>query len=79
MILIWIILKRYTAKHFAKIYIEFQDEDTRERLLYVAENVPSKLLMGDKPRLFDEWKDAPKILGTIRKSVDDSPIGCLKD
>ena len=29
------------------------------------------LLIGDKPRLFDEWQDAPKIWGAIRKSVDD--------
>jgi hypothetical protein len=28
-------------------------------------------LIGDKPRLFDEWQDAPKIWGAIRKSVDD--------
>ena len=33
--------------------------------------MPSKLLIGETPRLFDEWKDAPKIWGAIRKSVDD--------
>lgn len=66
--------KTTTAKHYANSYIEFQDEDTRERLLSVAENMPSKLLIGDKPRLFDEWQDAPKIWGAIRKSVDDSGL-----
>ena len=66
--------KTTTAKHFAKSYIEFQDEDTRERLLSVAESMPSKLLIGDKPRLFDEWQDAPKIWGAIRKDVDDSGL-----
>lgn len=66
--------KTTTAKHFANSYIEFQDEDTRDRLLAVAENMPSKLLIGDKPRLFDEWQDAPKIWGAIRKSVDDSGL-----
>ncbi len=31
---------------------------------------------GDKPRLFDEWQDAPKIWGAIRKSIDDEqPTG----
>lgn len=51
--------KTTTAKHFAKSYIEFQDEDARERMLSVAETMPSKLLIGDKPRLLDEWQDAP--------------------
>ena len=66
--------KTTTAKHFANSYIEFQDEDTRERLLSVAENMPSKLLIGDKPRLFDEWQDAPKIWGAVRKDVDDTGL-----
>ena len=29
-------------------------------------------MIGEKPRLFDEWQDAPKIWGAIRKDVDDS-------
>ena len=33
---------------------------------------PSDLLKGRKPRLFDEWQDAPEIWGAIRKDVDDS-------
>ena len=66
--------KTTTGKYFAKSYIEFQDEDTRDRLLSVAENMPSKLLVGDKPRLFDEWQDAPKIWGAIRKDVDDTGL-----
>lgn len=63
--------KTTTAKEKAKSVIEFQDEDKREGYLQVAENMPSKLLIGDNPRLFDEWQDAPKIWGAIRKSVDD--------
>ena len=66
--------KTTTGKYFAKSYIEFQDEDARDRLLAVAENMPSKLLIGDKPRLFDEWQDAPKIWGAIRKDVDDTGL-----
>lgn len=64
--------KTTTAKQKAKSIIEFQDEDLRDGYLSVANNMPSKLLIGDKPRLFDEWQDAPKIWGAIRKSVDDS-------
>lgn len=63
--------KTTTAKQRAKSIIEFQDEDLREGLLSVANTMPSKLLLGDNPRLFDEWQDAPKIWGAIRKSVDD--------
>lgn len=63
--------KTTTAKQKAKSVVEFQDEDNREKYLSVANNVPSKLLIGEKPRLFDEWQDAPKIWGAIRKSIDD--------
>lgn len=63
--------KTTSAKQKAKSFIEFQDEEQRENLLSVANISPSKLLIGDKPRLFDEWQDAPKLWGTIRKSVDD--------
>ncbi len=63
--------KTTTAKHYAKSFIEFQDEEQRDKYLSVVEHSPSKLLIGDKPRLFDEWQDAPKIWGTIRKSIDD--------
>lgn len=63
--------KTTSAKQKANSIIEFQDEDNRERYLSVAETMPSKLLIGDNPRLFDEWQDAPKIWGAIRKSIDD--------
>ncbi len=63
--------KTTSAKQKAKSFIEFQDEEQRDALLAIAEVLPSKLLVGEKPRLFDEWQDAPKLWGTIRKSVDD--------
>lgn len=64
--------KTTTAKQRAKSFVEFQDEDERENLLLIANTHPSDLLKGEKPRLFDEWQDAPKIWGAIRKDVDDS-------
>ena len=64
--------KTTTAKQKAKSCIEFQDEDQRENYLLIANTHPSDLLKGPKPRLFDEWQDAPKIWGAIRKDVDDS-------
>ena len=63
--------KTTSAKQKAKSFIEFQDEEQRENLLAVAKTSPSRLLLGEKPRLFDEWQDAPKLWGAIRKSVDD--------
>ena len=64
--------KTTSAKQKAKSIVEFQDEEHRENLLAVANTSPSKLLIGAKPRLFDEWQDAPKLWGAIRKSVDDT-------
>jgi len=66
--------KTTTAKQKAKSVIEFQDEDNRENLLMIANTKPSDLLKGEKPILFDEWQDAPKIWGAIRKDVDDSGL-----
>lgn len=64
--------KTTTGKHFAKSFVEFQDEDQRDNLLMIANTKPSDLLIGEKPRLFDEWQDAPKLWGAIRKDVDDT-------
>lgn len=64
--------KTTTAKQKSKSFIELQDEDKRENYLLIANTHPSDLLKGEKPRLFDEWQDAPKIWGAIRKYVDDS-------
>lgn len=64
--------KTTTAKQQANSVIEFQDEDERENYLLIANTHPSDLLKGEKPRLFDEWQDAPKIWGAIRKNVDDT-------
>ncbi len=66
--------KTTTAKQKAKSFVEFQDEEVRDNLLAVAEAAPKKLLIGEKPRLFDEWQDAPKLWGTIRKDIDDSGL-----
>lgn len=63
--------KTTTAKQKAKSVIELQDEDNRDAYLSVAAAQPSRLLLGDNPRLIDEWQDAPKLWGAVRKSVDD--------
>ena len=66
--------KTTSAKQKAKSFVEFQDEEVRDNLLAVAETAPKRLLVGEKPRLFDEWQDAPKLWGTIRKDIDDTGL-----
>lgn len=65
--------KTRTAKERCKTIIEFQDEEKRDGYLSTVENAPSLLLTNEKPILFDEWQDAPKIFGAIRKDCDDHP------
>lgn len=65
--------KTRTAKERCKTSIEFQDEEKREGYLAVAETSPKLFLKNEKPILFDEWQDAPKLWGTLRKACDDAP------
>lgn len=65
--------KTRTAKERCKTIIEFQDEEKRDAYISSAETAPSLLLENEKPILFDEWQDAPKIFGSIRKYCDDNP------
>ncbi len=65
--------KTRTARERCKTIIEFQDEEKREGYLAVAETSPRLFFANEKPILFDEWQDAPKIWGAIRKDCDDHP------
>ncbi len=65
--------KTTTAKQRVNTIIEFQDEEKRDNYLLIASVSPSQFLKNPKPILFDEWQDAPKIWGTIRKDCDDNP------
>lgn len=65
--------KTRTAKERCNTVIEFQDEEKRDGYIAVAETSPSLFLKNTKPILFDEWQDAPKIWGTLRKDCDDNP------
>lgn len=66
--------KTTTAKQRVKTVIEFQNEEERDNLLMIASTSPIQFLKNPKPILFDEWQDAPKIWGTIRKNCDDNPL-----
>ncbi len=65
--------KTRTAKERCQTVIEFQDEEKRDNLIQIAETRPGLFLQNPKPILFDEWQDAPKIWGLIRKECDDHP------
>ena len=65
--------KTRTAKERSTTVIEFQDEEKRSGYLSVAETSPKLFFKNEKPILFDEWQDAPKIWGAIRKECDDNP------
>lgn len=65
--------KTRTAGERCNTIIEFQDEEKRDGYIAVAETSPRLFLKNPKPILFDEWQDAVKIWGTIRKDCDDNP------
>lgn len=62
--------KTTTAKQFAKSYIEMQDPDKRDMYMQTAKIKPSNLLVGENPRLIDEWQIAPNLWDAVRVSVD---------
>ena len=62
--------KTTTAKQYAKSYIEMQDPDKRDIYMETAKIKPSNLLIGENPRLIDEWQIAPNLWDAVRVSVD---------
>ncbi len=62
--------KSTTACQLAKSTLELQNPMTRENNLEIAKSRPDFLLEGKKPRLIDEWQDAPSIWDAIRYDVD---------
>lgn len=64
--------KTTTAIQQAKSVIKMQDPDKADEYLQTASTMPSLLLKGEKPRLIDEWQDAPKIWDAVRVAVDNS-------
>ncbi len=62
--------KSTTARQFAKSYIEFQDPDKKMQYDKTNQTKPSLFLVGDKPRLFDEWQMYPVVWDAVRTDVD---------
>ena len=59
-----------TAEQHAKSVLRLQNPDEREQYLATAAVKPSMLLMGETPRLIDEWQDAPVLWDAVRTMVD---------
>lgn len=60
--------KTESAKQFAKSVLNV-DQD--ERVPVLMDTSPKRLLIGETPRLIDEWQEQPKIWNYIRHEVDD--------
>lgn len=64
--------KTTTGEQKAKSSIKFQKDPNKEALIKTAEVNPSILLNGAKPRLIDEWQDAPNIWDAVRSYCDEN-------
>lgn len=64
--------KTSTAERRARSAVYLQDPDELENNLMLAQAKPSLLLRGERPRLIDEWQDAPQLWDAIRYAVDRS-------
>ena len=62
--------KTTTAKQLAKSTIYMQDPKKRRTYLQMAQLDPSNLLVGENPRLIDEWQTAPQLWDAVRFDVD---------
>lgn len=62
--------KTTTAEQQAGSVLQMQDPDNREDYLATAAVRPSNLLIGDTPRLLDEWQDAPVLWDAVRTMCD---------
>ena len=63
--------KTRTAKEFSRSFIELQNPENKD-VISLIKSQPSLALKGEKPRLIDEWQDAPQIWDAIRYEVDNS-------
>ena len=62
--------KTETGIHHTRSQVYLQDPDKSPALLAMADSKPSELLIGDKPRLVDEWQMAPHLWDAVRFAVD---------
>jgi predicted AAA+ superfamily ATPase len=62
--------KTTSCEQLAKSVLYMADPKKRALYLQMAENDITELLNGEKPRLIDEWQDAPQFWDAVRFHVD---------
>ncbi|MDR0989651.1 MAG: DUF4143 domain-containing protein [Prevotellaceae bacterium] len=62
--------KTRTGREAAESVLYMQDPDHSAGYLRLADVMPSRLLLGPKPRLIDEWQEAPVLWDAVRFDVD---------
>ncbi len=62
--------KTTTAENVSKSVLYMSDPKNQKQNVLLAEIDPSALLVGENPRLIDEWQIAPKIWDAVRYEVD---------
>ncbi len=62
--------KTTTAEQIAKSILYMDEPQTKEQNITMASLNPRKLLVGETPRLIDEWQLAPMLWDAIRFEVD---------
>ncbi|MEG1469960.1 MAG: DUF4143 domain-containing protein [Anaerovoracaceae bacterium] len=62
--------KTTSAEQKSRSVLKMQDPDNTAGYLATAQVKPSLLLMGENPRLIDEWQMAPVLWDAVRTAVD---------
>lgn len=65
--------KTTSSEQIAESTIKLQKDPNKSALIETAEINPVALLKGIKPRLIDEWQDAPSLWDAVRAYCDDNP------
>lgn len=65
--------KTTTAEMKAKSKLKLQNNPDRDSVIETIKTAPNIFLDGEKPRLIDEWQDAPNIWDAVRCFCDDNP------
>jgi predicted AAA+ superfamily ATPase len=63
--------KTESAKQFAKSIVHV---DTDELMPEIMSTNPKRILLGETPRLLDEWQEQPKLWNLVRREVDERSL-----
>ncbi len=66
--------KTWAGLNASNSVLYMQQPDSREGYMRMADTMPSLLLDGEKPRLIDEWQEAPILWDAVRFDVDQTGL-----